>query len=71
MNRVQLTIVIELPPTESPASEGFEAGELARNLPAVRAAVDSIPDAVLTDASLEIIEPATDPEQVRFNELAL
>ena len=71
MNRKQITITIDAGPTDRPACEGHEVAELAQHVDAIRAAMAAIPGAAIVDLNLEIIEPTTNPEQVRFNELAL
>ena len=71
MNRRQITITIDAGSTDRPAGEGHEVAELAQHVGAIRAAMTAIPGAAIVDLDLEIIEPTTNPEQVRFNELAL
>lgn len=71
MNRKIAYLAIDLGETDKPASEGNDVAELARHIDAIRAAVDSIPGAAMTDIDLEIVGPSDPQKQVRFNELAL
>ena len=72
MNRKQITITLDVGPTDKPASEGHEVAELAQHVDAIRAAVATMQGAAIVDLDLEIIEPsAASPVPVRFNELAL